>query len=272
MSELLRIQRALQNHLLQSPLLQNHVLDSSDADANAALNSLIVESERVPRATRLNIYANAYRARIAEALSVDFCGLHTYVGDEAFAELIDAYIERHPSHYFSLRNIGGELTNYLKITSPYAAHAELHELAQFEWTLCHAFDAADAMCADAAYFSTLPPQQWPDITLRFLPSLRILSMRSNAPEIWKSLNAKKEPPVVEISAKEQSWIVWRRDLKILFRPLDTVEKVALDIFMRGETFFNVCDELAEELPESEVPQRSVNILQQWLADGLIVAP
>lgn len=272
MSELLRIQRALQNHLLQNPPLQNPVLGSDDTDVNAALSSLIVESERVPRATRLHIYANAYRARIAEALSVDFSGLHTYVGDEALAELIDAYIERHPSHYFSLRNTGSELANYLKMTAPYAEHAELHELAQFEWALCHAFDAADAMCADAAYFSTLPPQQWPDITLQFLPSLRILSMRSNAPEIWKSLNAEKAPPVVEISAKEQPWIVWRRELKILFRPLDAVEKIALDIFMRGETFSNVCNELAEELPESEVPQRSVNILQQWLADGLIVRP
>lgn len=257
MSELLQIQRVLKNYLLDEKI--------------AVPAPLIVESARVSREVRLHIYANAYRARMVEALSVDFSGLHAYLGDDAFAELIHAYIEQHPSHYFSLRNVGGELPDFLKITHPYAEHIELHELAMFEWALCHAFDAADAICASASYFSTLPPQQWPEITLQFSPSLKMLSMRSNAPAIWRSLTDEQTPPVVEIAACEQSWLVWRRDLKIMFRTLDTIEKIALEKFAEGAVFADVCESLAEVLPESEVPQRAVTILQQWLTDQLIVS-
>ena len=268
MSELLRTQRALQNYLLDSQA----PLDAITPGSGLKIDSLIVETERVSRAVRLNIYANAYRARITEALSVDFSGLHAYLGDDAFSELTNAYIERYPSRYFSLRYVGAELANFLKNASPYNEHIELYELALFEWALCHAFDAAGATCADAAYFSALPPQQWPEMTLRFISSLQMVSMRSNTPAMWKSLSAEQAPPAIEIAEKEQPWLIWRSGLKIMFRPLDVVEKTALDVFMNGETFADACGKLAQTLPESEVPQRAVAMLQQWIADRLIVAP
>ena len=261
MSELLSTQRALQNYLL-----------SSNTSESPAVDALVVESEQVSRSGRLHIYANAYRSRLVEALAVDFGVLHAYLGDDAFSDLIHAYIEKHPSPYFSLRNVGIELPNFLQTTAPYAEHIELYELAIFEWALCHAFDATDAIDIDATFFSTLPPEQWADLTLNFLPSLRLISMRSNAAEIWKSLSADHAPPALDISVQAKSWIVWRRDLKLLFRPLDAVEKAALDVVMRGSNFADMCEVLAGLLPESEVPQRSVTLLQQWLNDGLIAAP
>lgn len=267
MSELLRSQRELQNYLLDS----SGFVEKSVGRSSAQLDALIVESERVPRAVRLHIYANAYRARFVEALSVDFSGLHTYLGDDAFAELIHAYIEQNPSHSFSLRNLGSTLANFLQGAHPYAEHIELHELAMFEWALCHVFDAADSRCAEIANFSAMPAEEWPALTLQFIPALRVIALRSNAPAIWKSLNNEQAPPAVEFAAGDQPWIVWRRDLTLLFRPLDNIEKTALDVFMRGETFADVCGELVEQLPESEVPQRAAVILQQWLNDGLIAA-
>jgi hypothetical protein len=267
MSELLRSQRELQNYLLDL----HSILEAGTSLSAARLDALIVESERVPRAVRLHIYANAYRARFVEALSVDFNGLHAYLGDDAFTELIHAYIEQNPSHSFSLRNLGSTLANFLQVTHPYAEHIELHELAMFEWALCHAFDAADSRCAEIAHFSAMPTEQWQALTLQFVPALRVIALHSNAPAIWKALNSEQAPPAVEFAADDQPWIVWRRDLTLLFRPLDDIEKTALDVFMRGETFADVCGELVEQLPESEVPQRAAVILQQWLNDGLIAA-
>lgn len=261
MSGLLQIQRALQHYLL----------DADSPEATTPLDAIVGESERVPRAVRLNIYANAYRARIVEALSTDFGVLHAYLGDDAFTELVHAYIAQHPSRYFSLRGVGSELAEFLQTTTPYAGHAELHELAQFEWALCHAFDAAATRCASSADFSVLAPEQWPDLTLWFVPALRVLNLCSNAPALWKALDAEQVPPALEFLAEPQRWIVWRRDLKLLFRSLDAVETIALDTFIAGGNFADVCEKVAEILPEHEVPQRAAALLQQWLHDELIAA-
>ncbi len=261
-AELLQIQRALQQHLL----------NPSTASNALTIEAAVLETENVSRTVRLNIYANAYRARIVEALSTDFHMLHAYLGDTGFTELVHSYIEQYPSRYFSLRGIGGELVTFLQTTEPYSAHIDLHELAQFEWALCHAFDAADTRCACSADFFTLQPEQWPELTLQFVPALRVLELHSNAPAIWKALKNEQAPPAVAINSMPQHWLVWRRDLKLLFRPLDAIEKIAFEIFANGGAFADVCGALAETLPEEAVPQRVVALLQQWLSDALITAP
>ncbi|HEY3699591.1 MAG TPA: DNA-binding domain-containing protein [Spongiibacteraceae bacterium] len=256
MSELRRIQIVLQQHLL------NPTTDSRIVDAE------IIETENVPRAVRLHIYANAYRVRVVEALAADFAMLQRYLGDDTFAELIDVYIDTHPSRHYSFRNVGGKLAEFLKSTEPYSAHIDLYELAQFEWALCHAFDAADDATASTANFAALTPEQWPELKLPVVRSLRVIELCTNAPAIWKALNAEQSPPDVEIG-EPQCWVVWRCDLKLLFRQADKIETIALTAFANNHTFGDVCEILSEYLPETEVPQRAVGLLQQWLQDGLI---
>jgi len=44
----------------------------------------------------------------------------------------------------------------------------------------------------------------------------------------------------------------------------------LTAFRDGATFSEACMQLAASLPEDEVPQRAVALLQQWLQDELII--
>jgi len=66
----------------------------------------------VPRSTRIAIYANAYHARFVEALAADYSALKTYLGDDEFEQLINAYIEAYPSQYFSMRYVGQHLSDF----------------------------------------------------------------------------------------------------------------------------------------------------------------
>jgi len=255
MSQTLRaIQCALQAHLLNPEL---------------ALDDVVAETTAVPRAIRLHIYANAYRARMVEALSADYGMLHQYIGDEEFERLILAYIDRHPSQYFSLREVGGHLEQFLQTTAPYRDHLELIELARFEWALCHAFDARDVIPRDIAEFAALDAEQWPILKLQFTPALRCVDLQTNAPALWKALNEQQALPAIAESAA-QTWLVWRRRLKLLFRPALPFEMAMLTAFRDGATFSEACMQLAASLPEDEVPQRAVALLQQWLQDELII--
>ena len=58
---------------------------------------------------RLAVYANAYRARLAEALATDYEALRAVMGEEGFLELCHDYVDAHPSTSCSLRWLGQHL-------------------------------------------------------------------------------------------------------------------------------------------------------------------
>lgn len=247
-------------------LLQAHLLDPAVAPGD-----LVAATAAVPGAVRLGIYANAYRVRLVEALAADFAVLHQYLGDAAFAELVQAYLQQFPSRHFSLRPLGQHLEGFLGSCSPYAEHAELRELACFEWALCNAFDAADADVIDGAALAQLAPEQWAQLRFGFHPSLQVIALNSNVPALWQALNAGSAPPSLQFAATPVSWLVWRCELRLLFRPLDTAEADCLACCRSGGSFGDACVALAGHCADDEVPLRAVGLLQQWLRDGLVVS-
>lgn len=231
----------------------------------------IVDTGALARDARVDIYAHAYRARLVEALAHDFRGLRQWLGDAPFAELVHAYIARHPSRYRTLRDLGHALPAFLLGAEPYRQQTVLHELAQFEWALCRAFDAADAPCLTRDDLAALAAGEWPLLRLHFHPSLQGLSLTGNAPALWRALNAGESPPAFVVGERSNHWIVWRHELKLLFRPLDEFERVALEAFRDGALFAAVCEYLADFETAERVPPRLAGLLQRWLGEGLIAA-
>lgn len=137
----------------------------------------------VPRETGLDIYAHAYGARLREALDNDHHQLGRYLGDDLWEQLCTGYIAAHPSRYRSLRQFGDHLPEYLRTTEPFSAHPQIAELSAFERRLLDSFDAADAPYADWSELQSLPSEAWPDLRLRFQPSLQRYSAMWNSVEI-----------------------------------------------------------------------------------------
>lgn len=248
---------------------QQHVLHP-DEDP---LADLVLETPQVPRATRLHIYSNAYRERMIEAMDADFHQLHVLLGDEGFSTLIKAYLAAHPSRYPSVRWFGTELAHFLRHTPPYDQHPELAELAEFEWALCHAFDAANSNPLELAQLTAIAPEAFEGLKLGFHPSLQMLTLHSAAPVVWQALNQNPEttPPSFDWKGETSNWLVWRQELRLMFRPATVEETWALAAFRRDLGFGEVCEGLCRWYPEDQVPGRAVAFLQQWLNDELIVS-
>lgn len=247
-----------------------HALQQFLLDPGTDPGSIVVGTARIPREVRLAIYANGYRSRCVEALTTDFAGVHAYLGDEAFATLIHAYLAVHPSRFFSLRWLGQSLPGFLQLTPPYSEHPELHELALFEWALCNAFDAADAEVIGVPQLAQLTGEEWPRLRLAFHPSLQHVDLSTNAPAIWSALNAEQAPPPPELTDTAARWNVWRQDLTLLFRSLTTEETACLECFQHGATFSEVCLRLCELMDATAVPAFAAGKIRQWLDEGLIV--
>jgi hypothetical protein len=250
-----RLQRDLQNHLLGEP--------SAIADA-------ILDAPPLPTAARLEIYHNAYRVRLIEALDDTYPMLHALLGDEVFMALGQEFVAAHPSVHRSIRWYGCELAEFLGRLPPYAEQPILAELAQLEWTLAEVFDSADAAPKPRAAFSAIDGAAWSELRFQFHPSLRRLHLAWNTTAVWQALSRDETPPSPSSAQDPVPWLLWRQNLQNYFRSLAADEAAALESALQGRSFGEICETLAEWLPEDEIPLRAAGLLGTWADSGIIV--
>lgn len=244
--------------------LQDFLLDKTQSASD-----LTLETPAFPRKERLQIYHQAYRLRLIDALRNDYPALESYLGEDDFVVLANEFIATNPSHHPSLRWFGENLPAFLRAHDHWQTHIHIVELAEFEWAQTMAFDAADISLTTLDDVRALQPEQWMTMQLEFHPSLQRLSCYSNAPKLWSSLIKDETEIPIEISDRTQEWLVWREDLQVIYRPLDTTEAWALDNFLQHKNFADTCGGLCEWFVEEQVPMQAAQYLQQWILSGLI---
>jgi hypothetical protein len=231
--------------------------------------SQVVGNDQASAEFRLQIYAEAYRLRLEEALQTDFEALHTLLGDEQFHALCLSYIDAHPSAHYSLRYFGRCMSDFLRSTLPYAANGVLADLATFEWSLIDAFDAPDGRVVTLEDMARLPPETWPLLRFELHASVQFLKLAWNAPQIWAALKDRQTPPAPENLESPQRWLVWRQDYQSYYRPLSDSEASALDCARAGKNFAELCEELCRQMAEEETAAAAAGFLHRWISDGLV---
>ena len=254
MSGLARVQGDFQDYLLR---------------ASDAVGAHVLGTARVPVATRLGIYAGAYRSRLAEALQSNFPALAKLLGEADFHTLAAAYVRTHDSPYFSIRYYGDALPQFLAAHEDYAAAPVLAELARWEWTMTGVFDAPDATPLTHEALAGVAPQQWARLRFTWHPSVRRLALSWNVPQIWQALTEDRERPQASLNAAPLPWLLWRHELTTYFRSLTHTESAVLDAARNGWPFGELCELLCEELGEAQAPAHAAALLRDWVGSGLI---
>ena len=215
---------------------------------------------------RIAIYRDAYRIRLREALASNYARLESLLGEAAFAEIADAYIEAQPSTFRSIRWFGDALPALLEAALP--AKPWLAELAQWEWAIAAAFDAVDAAPLTAAHLSGLAPTDWPNLRFGFHPSVRCLRLRTNAAHLFDALAHDAEVPAPEVTS-ESSWLISRRGLTPRYRSMHASEARALRTLLEGGTFEEMCTTLCEAHAAREIALHAAQLLRGWIDEELV---
>lgn len=249
--------------ILQSDF-QQFILGQQDA---GNMHKHLAETPGLDRNARLDIYYQAYRLRLRDALSEAYSKTHAYLGDEMFYEACAAYIAAHPSPYRNLRWFGDSFAAQLR--TQFGEHPQVAELAQFEWALGLAFDAPDHHVLALTELASV--SDWETVGLRTSSSLQFIPMRSNSVAIWLALSDEQTPPAPEHTActeQATTWIVWRKQLQASFRSLSAAEAQALLSVSQGQRFADVCEQAAEHNPE--IANQIGGWLQTWVVDELLM--
>ncbi len=255
MSELAGVQGDFQDYLLRG---------------SAAIEAHVLGTVRVPVATRLGVYGDAYRARLAEALQANFPALAQLLDSEDFGTLASHYVSSHDSSFFSIRYYGHELPQFLSTHPDYTDAPLLAELARWEWSMTGAFDAADATPLTHAALAGFSPQQWPQLRFSWHPSVARIGLGWNVPQLWQALTADTERPAASVNREPVPWLLWRQQLTTYFRSLSATEARALDAARDGWPFGELCALLCDELGEAQAPVQAATLLRGWIDAGLII--
>ena len=191
------------------------------------------------------------------------------MGSDDFERLAIAYIDAHPSRYFSVRWFGANLDSFLSNTPPYTEYPILEEMARFEWLLASAFDAADVPTVRHEDLAAIPATRWPNLVFSFHPGLGRMDCRWNTVPIWQALVGGREPPDAEQASAAQAWLVWRTDLATRFRAIAFLEAEVLDCARGGASFADQCTILARDMAAEQVAAELASWLGVWVRDGII---
>lgn len=249
-----QLQQNFKKHLLnqESPIIQHIVSDQLSSEF------------------RLGIYADAYTARLIEVLQSDYPALQFLLGEEAFVELSLFFINQHPSTYTSLRWYGQHLPTLLGKVESYSTKPYLAELAMFEWTLVDAFNASDQPAISEQEVARIPADKWPVLSFGFHPSVHSFQYQWNILPIWQAYKENGPYPAVEKLAQAQTCLVWRQELKTLFRTLAPDEAQMFAAARQGANFSELCEQLSTVMEDAEqVPLRAVSLLKTWISQELI---
>lgn len=229
----------------------------------------VLGSARVPLATRLGIYAGAYRGRLAEALAGNYPALARLL-DADFEPLASEYVRSHDSPFFSIRYYGDDLPRFLASHEAYSGAPLLAELARWEWAMTSAFDAADAAPLTPEALGSVAAERWAQLRFHWHPSVTRLPLHWNAPQIWQALTAEAQRPAAAFAAEPTEWLLWRQELTTYFRSLSATEAAALDAARSGWPFGELCELLCEQVGETQAPAQAATFLRGWIGAGLII--
>jgi hypothetical protein len=231
-------------------------------DTHSNIQHYIAQTPNVSVETRLDIYKNAYVARLIDALADTYPVLHHYLGDADFNALCATYLQQNPSTFRSIRWYGDQLATL--IDKP--AYAEL---ACFEWSLTLIFDAKDHKAISIAEIATISPKHWPNMHFHFHPACKRLNFSWNTVAMWQAVTEKNRKLKPKQQKVMQHWLLWRDEFVTQFASLSTTEAWTLDQLMHGFSFGEVCDGLCAWMAIDEVSMQAAAWLKHWLQLGLI---
>jgi hypothetical protein len=274
------------------PLTRGEQMRKRDASCPSVTDeaaAFIRPNDRLTSFERLEIYNRQYWFRLFSSFEEDFPGLKSVVGSRKFEALMRAYLEAHPSRFFTLRNLGSSLIEWLKqnpqYTKPYTDSAIA--MAALEWAHIEAFDNDSRAPLTADEIAALNAES--HIALQ--PYLRLLAapcavddallavrdsghdsgaQASNAVGIHLVRRTRSRRP-----AKEQIYLaIHRHDDTVYYKRLSREGFLLLEALDRGASLGEAIETAFREstAPESEHPAIIQSAFHHWMQMSWLCAP
>ena len=227
--------------------------------SDSVARAIIKPNDRLTSFERLEIYNRQYWFRILDCFYDDYPGLRAVIGQRKFDRLARAYLAKHPSASFSLRNLGSRLEKFLR-AEPKWIPAKLSRLAldmaRIEWANIVAFDEGAKPVVDVDELLGREPAK---VRLALQPYITLLDVQypvddlllaakrgderlrgeaSNAVEIHDRHTARLN--IRRLKPNQQYISVHRMNCSVYYKPLTRQQYEVLGALHRGAPLEKAC--------------------------------
>jgi hypothetical protein len=279
--QLAQIQRWLQA-VITHPDGVEAALSSSEARAEIdvppdRIEEVVEPSTRRTSIERLEVYANAYYARLLECLHDEFPALLHAAGEEVFDGLAFGYLQSYPSQSYTLSELSRQFAQYLEETRPRDEDEPSGEaswpdfmidLVRLERCYSEIFDGPGAerlTLLRGEDLRDLAPDDWASARLICVPCLRLLSLRYPVHEYATAVREKQDP---DLPDPELTWLAVSRINYVVRRwTLTRVQFELLEALIAGQTVGSAIERAAKLAVESgESVDQLAESLRDWFAE------
>lgn len=246
----------------------------------SSIESLIGRSQSQTSLERLQIYSNAYHARLIEVLMGEYPALMHALEEEAFVGLATEYLQVHPPASYTLSHLGRAFPDFLAQTRPARDDEDgspdwadfLIDLARLERCYSEVFDGPGIegqSSLQANELRSLTPDQWLMTRLIPAPCLRLKTFRFAVHEYASAIRQNREADDDFTTPRPTFLAITRRDYIVRRASLPEPEYRVLCSLIAGRTVGTALNVAVANHPDScESLARQVNRwFRHWSAAG-----
>jgi hypothetical protein len=219
------------------------------------------------------MHANAYYARLLEALESEFPALVHALGEELFQDFAFGYLQQSPSQSYTLADLSANFPAYLAHTRPPGESVDaepvwadfLVDLGTLERTYSEVFDGPGVegeRLLQTDDLREIATASWPSVRLVPAPCLKLLTLRFAVHEYATAVRRQENPSLL---APSPTWlVVTRRDYVVRRVAVDETEFATLAALVSGGTIADSL-EAAQNLWLGDFDQLARDV-QRWFRD------
>ncbi len=248
------------------------------------IESVILPSRQMSSIERLEVYGNAYYARLIHCLQELFPALRYAVGDEGFDQFALGYLQQFPSTSYTLGKLADSFVSFLDETrrqhfasstdaSPSEGNDDrettpawtrfIVELARLEFTIDEVFDGPGIEKQPpelSESLSLVPATAWESLRLTPVVCFRLLAFEFPVNDYFTAFRQHKSPRLPE--AQPSYLAITRRDYVVRRYPLNATQYALLSAIDSGATLGEAVVKAADSTPETDPLSQS---LSDWFS-------
>lgn len=240
-------------------------------------DKVITRSKALSAVERLDIYHNAYHARLLECLREEFPATLHAVGEETFDQFAISYLQKYPSTSYTLNRLGSSFAQYLRETRPEPERDDgkpdwpdfLIDLVTLEQVYSEVFDGPGVEGKElltAERLQEISPVRWPAARLIPVPCLRLARFRFPIHRYITAVRKEKGPATPRPS--EVRLAITRRDFVVRRYELTKAQFTLLSALIEGKTVADAIAETVETNRRTPKLGESLHLwFRNWTAEG-----
>ena len=245
------------------------------------IDEMICRSNAQTSIERLEVYSNAYQARLLEVLIGEYPALVQALGEEVFVGLAGGYLVEHPPRSYTLADLGRSFPEYLARSRPANQNEDgspdwadfLIDLARLERIYSEVFDGPGIEGQPTLQpddVRGLSPEQWLAALMIPAPCLRLASFRFPVQDYATAVRHQQEPEVS--AARPTRLAITRRDFIVRRVELVEHEFTVLSVLLEGRAVGDSLERAVANYPGSldELALDLRRWFRNWSAAGFFI--